>query len=128
MKKIFSKMVPLLIILAVCDPASAQEKTPKTPEERATAITDWMKTNLSLTEEQVPKVQDINIKYANKNEATKNGGESRMQKLKAVKADEKAKDRELSSVLNADQFKTYQAKKEELKQKFKEEAKKRRDQ
>ena len=105
---------------------SAQERTPKTPEERATALTEWMKTNLQLTPDQEGSIQAINLKYANQNEELRNSGKSRMQKLNTLKSNDKAKDKELKAILTEDQFKTYESRKEEVREKFKEEAKARR--
>ena len=50
------------------------------------------------------------------------GGGAKMQTLKS---DNKAKDAELKKILTADQFKSYLAKKDEIKKKFKEEIKER---
>ena len=38
----------------------------RTPEERAKRETEWMKTDLTLTEAQIPLVDTINLKYAKK--------------------------------------------------------------
>lgn len=83
-----------------------------------------MKTNLQLTEAQIPQVKDINLKYANKSEEILNSSQGKMQKAKAAKAQEKAKDEELKQVFTEEQFKTYSAKKTELKKKLKGEARK----
>ncbi|WP_336516912.1 hypothetical protein [Pollutibacter soli] len=127
MKKTICSFV-LSTLLVVIFQAVHSQDTSKTPAERAARLTEWMNTNLSLTDAQLPEVQKINLKYANKNEEIKNSSGSKMQKGKAVKANDKAKDSELSSVLNPDQYKTYQDKKAELREKFKEEAKKKRNQ
>ena len=84
-----------------------------------------MKTNLQLTDDQVPKVQDINIKYANKMEEVKNNVAGKRQKLMTLKENDAAKDAELKQVFTDSQYKTYLTKKEELKKKAKEELKKR---
>ena len=105
-------------------PTFAQtNSTPKSPEDKAKAITGWMKSNLKLTDDQVKKVYPINEKYAAKNQELQTSTASKMGKLKTLKANDKAKDAELKSIFTADQFSQYQAKKEELKEKFKEEMK-----
>ena len=101
---------------------NAQERTPKTPEERATALTEWMKTNLQLTADQEAPVKAINLKYANLNEQVKTSTNARMQKAKPVKDNDEKRDKELEGVLTKEQYKTYLAKKEEMKAKFNEEA------
>lgn len=40
------------------------KENPGTPEQRAQMMTDTMKTSLSLTEDQVPEIYDLNLKYA----------------------------------------------------------------
>lgn len=104
----------------------AQERTPKNPDERAAALTDWMKSNLQLTPEQEEPVQSLNLKYANLNEELRGNSLSRLQKAKKLKANDQAKDKELKTVLNDEQYTLYQSKKDEIRQKFKEEAQERR--
>jgi hypothetical protein len=85
-----------------------------------------MKTNLNLTPEQEESAQAINLKYANLNEELKSNNQSRLQKAKTLKANDQAKDKELKDLLNDEQFKAYLSKKDEVKEKFREEAKARR--
>src|SRR5215475_9013832 len=91
-----------------------------TAEEQATKMTDWMKTNLKLTDAQVPQVQVINLKYANKMNETGNSTLSKQEKMSSMKADVSFKDSEMKGVLTADQYKAYQAKKEQMKKEMKE--------
>ena len=42
------------------------QRQQRTPEERAKRETDWMTTQLALTEKQIPAVDSINLKYAKK--------------------------------------------------------------
>ena len=39
--------------------------------ERSAKLTEWMRINLNLTDEQLPTVRDINLKYAKKMDALK---------------------------------------------------------
>jgi len=98
----------------------AQKKTSATPEERATKITEWMKSNLKLNDDQVTKAQTINLKYANKNQGLQTQAMSRKQKMQELKDNDKAKDAELKDVLTTDQYNTYQAKKDEIRKQMKE--------
>ena len=91
-----------------------------TAEEQATKMTDWMKTNLKLTDAQVPQVQAINLKYANKMNETGNSTLSKQEKMSSMKADASSKDSEMKGVLKADQYQTYLAKKEQMKKEMKE--------
>jgi hypothetical protein len=97
------------------------------PEDRAKKITEWMKTNLQLSDAQVAQVEPINLKYANKAQELQGSTSPKKQKLLVLKDIETAKDEELKKVLTPDQFKTYSAKKEELKQELKKKAKSKRN-
>ena len=108
-------LVPLLtLVLSV----SAQDKQPMNPQEKAQKLTDWMKTNLKLTDDQVAKVQPINLKYALAMADTKQhtGSNAKM----AMKADEEAKDAELKAVLTPEQYSAWQTKKADMKKEMKE--------
>lgn len=118
----------LLVSLATAftSKSFAQERTPKTPDERAAALTGWMKDNLQLTPEQEEPIQSVNLKYANLNEELRSNSLSRLQKAKKLKANDQAKDKELKAILTDEQYTLYQSKKDEIRQKFKEEAQERR--
>ena len=87
-----------------------------TPEERATKVTDWMKKNLQLNDNQVSQVQAINLKYAQQNEQLKGGTQTKEEKMKTMKDTEKNRDAELKGILTADQYKKWEAKKSETKE------------
>ncbi len=120
MKMILAGSFLLITLLLTVNIAWAQKKTSLTPEERATKITEWMRINLQLNNDQATQVQTINLKYANKTQELKTQSMSRKQKMQALKDNDKAKDAELKNVLTADQFKAYQAKKEEIRKQMKE--------
>jgi hypothetical protein len=101
----------------------AQEKTPATPEERATKLTEWMKSTLRLNDSQVSQVQTINSKYAQKNEEIKSAGMGKRKKMQTLKANETGRDAELKTVLTPEQYTTYETKKDEMKKMMKEKAK-----
>ena len=115
--KIITRGFLLATLLALFTTASAQKMT---AEEQANKMTDWMKTNLKLTDDQVAKVQAINLKYANKMHEAKNSTQSKDEKKSSMKAESAAKDSEMKGVLTADQYKSYMAKKEEMKKDMKE--------
>ncbi len=104
----------------------AQDKSIPPAADRAAKLTEWMKTNLQLTDEQLPKIQDINLKYANKADELRSMSGGKRQKLQKLKSDGHAKDGELKTVLTQDQYKIYESKKAELQKQFKEKAKERR--
>lgn len=93
------------------------------PEKISTEETRWMTKKLKLTEEQLPKIEDVNIKYAFKRfdifeeikTATGNGTIAPTEdfrikikeKMLKMKAD---KDKELKDILTPEQFELYQKK------------------
>jgi len=110
------------LMVSLC--GQSQKKTPPTPEERANKLTLWMKTNLQLGDSQVVRVQEINLKYANKmQQLYDNTTLKRRQKVQLLQDNDKAKDQELKGVLTDDQYKTYQSKKAEAKKQVKEKMK-----
>jgi hypothetical protein len=116
-------MLAMIVLMTVECMAQEQEKDPMPPAERAAKLTEWMKTNLQLTNEQEKPVHEINLKYADKTEELRISNEPRAQKFKKLKGYNDDKDKELKVLLTADQFKTYQAKKAEVKEEFKAKAK-----
>jgi hypothetical protein len=126
MKKILSTFLVPLLAVGFCVTAHSQQTSGFSAERHAAKLNDWMKTNLQLTGEQIPKVEEINLKYAKRLEALQAKTIPRRQKLDILKADDKDKEKELKNVFTVDQFKKYQAKKNELKKQMKENIKKKR--
>jgi hypothetical protein len=93
--------------------------------QRSAKLTEWMRINLNLTDEQLPTVRDINLKYAKKMDALKTNSLPKSEKMKQIEDNDKAKDKELKDVLTGSQFQTYLSKKQEIKKKFKENFKQR---
>lgn len=126
MKKLCTQVFATVVFFVFASTVGAQQTQMPTASERSQKLTDWMKTNLSLTDEQVPKVQDINLKYANKMDELKSSSMGKRQKMSALKSDDAAKDAELKGVLTDSQYQTYLSKKNEMKKKFKEKMKEKR--
>lgn len=126
MRKKAPQLITLLAVLLISISVYAQQKEMSPPADRAAGLTEWMKTTLQLTDEQLPKVQEINLKYANKNEDLRHSTLSKKQKLQTLKLNEEGRDAELKQVLTDGQYKTYTTKKNEVKEKMKEGAKSRR--
>jgi len=84
-----------------------------TPESMAQRETDWMTTELSLTADQVTKVSEINVKYAQKQMEMFQGGPppgggGDMSAMQQQMADTAAQKRtELQPILPADQLQKY---------------------
>lgn len=120
MKKIICHLLVFSLFVFTSQIVAAQMPT---ASERATKTTNWMKSNLKLSDDQVPKVQDINLKYANKMDELKNSADSKKQKMETMKADESSKDAELKGVLTDSQYQSWLQKKEEMKKQMKEKMK-----
>jgi Na+-transporting NADH:ubiquinone oxidoreductase subunit NqrC len=95
-----------------------------TPEEKAKALTDRQKNQLTLTDDQYRKVYDINLDFINKLGAVKEDGGGKMAKFRKLKELDKSRDASLQKVLTDEQFKKFQTVKqetrEEMKEKYKE--------
>jgi hypothetical protein len=111
------------MLLLLCVHSSAQKLGDAS--ERSAKLTEWMRINLNLTDEQLPAVRDINLKYAKKMDELKTNSLPRSEKMKQITDNDKAKDGELKAVFTASQFQTYLSKKQEIKKKFKENLKQR---
>lgn len=127
------KLRPLKIALSLCfllfaciltNPASAQDKADmiknSTPEQRAKMQTSIMKAKLQLDTVQVVKVQAINLTAAQKMEPLLKGDGGKLAKFRQMKEIDSAKDKDLKNVLTPEQYKLYEAAKEEMKEKMKE--------
>jgi Spy/CpxP family protein refolding chaperone len=119
--KIMRGLLMLLIFLSI-SALKAQTTIEKvkngqygTPQERAAELDQQMKEGLKLTDEQMPKIQDINLRYSvrTENEVAKTNMSSwsKYRKICAIQSD---KDKELKRVLTAVQFKKYAKKRDEL--------------
>jgi hypothetical protein len=100
--------------------ASAQlealQKT--TPQQRAELQTAMMKERLSLTPEQLPKIEALNLKYAEQMQPIITGSEGPLMKKRAADKVDAAKEAELQQVLAPDQFQKYLAGKDEMRDKL----------
>lgn len=110
----------IIIQLPLSLAAQDEDLKNSTPEERALFQTEWMKSELSLDSTVVPSVYNINLKYAKKTQSLMNSGGSKIQKYRNFKASSDAKDSELKNIFTREQYKLYQQKKEEMKQKMRE--------
>jgi hypothetical protein len=127
MKTIIIVLLSAFAITLQVNAQASQQMKNSTPEERAQKITDWMKTNLQLSDEQVTSVHAINLKYANENESLKDTGISRREKFKKHKDTQASKDEELKGAMTSEQFTTYQSKKKELQDKMRDEVRERKN-
>src|SRR5882672_2392213 len=120
-KIVYGLLMSALLLLFIN--AHSQDKMKANPEDVAKKETEWMKTNLKLTDDQTSQAQAINLKYCNKMHDMQGGSLTKQQKMEAIKTDQQAKDAEMKNVLSADQYKSYEAKKTEMKKQMKEKMK-----
>ena len=123
MKKTCLHLASAVVMLLSALNSSAQKMGDAA--ERSAKLTEWMRINLNLTDEQLSTVRDINLKYAKKMDELKTNSLPKSEKMKQITDNDKAKDGELKNVLTASQFQTYLSKKQEIKKKFKENLKQR---
>ncbi|WP_044219947.1 hypothetical protein [Chitinophaga pinensis] len=111
----------LLLLMTIAMPSFAQD-TKK--DKAAKALTDTMRTQLSLDDTQYSKVYDINADFVGKLAGLKDDSDSKMAKFKKMKAIDEDRDKALKAVLSAEQFKSFQEFKkqnrQEMKARFKE--------
>ncbi|PZF70859.1 hypothetical protein [Taibaiella soli] len=99
-------------------------------EQLADLQTEMMIAQLDLTNEQIPKVYDVNLKFAGElmgNVDKMQSSKNKMQKSKVskeMKSDSKAKDEAMKPILSADQYDVYMANREAMRQYLKETMKK----
>jgi hypothetical protein len=123
MKSFFLNGFLAISLLMVFSQAEAQQLGDAA--ERSSKLTEWMRINLILKDDQLVKVRDINLKYAKKMDALQTNMLPKSEKMRQITDNDKAKDKELKDVLTDAQFQAYLSKKEEIKKKFKEGLKKR---
>ena len=87
-------------------------------EEMAKRDTEQMKSELNLTADQLPKVEAINLKYAQKrSELFQNGPDGDFEQIRAKMQENQKQQRvEFEKVLTADQLKKYDTMMEERRQ------------
>lgn len=119
MKSMLKHLGITALLIGALAVAKAQDGQMPSAEARAAKMTDWMKTNLNLTADQLGKVQALNLKYAQKMDSARNNTGDRQAKFAQMKSDNEARDTELKGILTDDQYKTYQEKKQEMKSKYK---------
>lgn len=113
------RTIALAMTLLAGSVAFGQQQKPKaTPEDKATRLTERMKKELLLTEDQATKVADINLGIARKNEGVRNNSSYTPEQKKQIhESNEAARKAMLKEVLTPEQFKRYEEKetKHELK-------------
>ena len=104
-------------------PASAQladlEKLGHTTaEQRAEFLTKDMKSRLSLTAEQLPKVEALNLEYAKKAQPLLEEQGDLFSRIRKMRAQNEEKEAALRKLLSDEQWKEYEAGRSDLKSKM----------
>jgi len=107
----------LLIASAITASAQLDKLKNTTPQERAKAQTLFMKSKLDLTEAQLPKVEALNLKYAEKLDPVIKGSAGPLVKMQEFRQANEDKEAEMKGILSPDQFQRYLAAKQEMREK-----------
>jgi hypothetical protein len=106
----------LFLFLSISGASFAQE-TKK--EQAAKMLTDTMKTQLSLNDDQYKQVYDINLDFISKLGAAKQDAGGKMAKFKKMKEVDQDRDAAMKKILTEDQFKSFQEHKKENRKELK---------
>lgn len=107
--------------------AHAQDKRAMSPAERAKHQTERMTKELGLNDEQVAKVQAINVKYAEQAESVRNERKANAASTKGKGAEiQDARMADLKAVLDTEQYEKLVAKQEAMKERRMEQRKEKR--
>jgi hypothetical protein len=122
-KRRHSKLKGLIFILSLLTMATSGfaqngKVSNRTPEEKAQLMTDKQKEKIDFSDNQEQQMFDINLKYVKEMEKTSVGGRS-MSTFRKLKDMSNRKDKEVKSVLDKDQYKTYLKQKEEMRAQMK---------
>lgn len=116
MKKIFVPIASFIVLLMFTPEVFAQQgqggqgRGNMNPKEMAKRQTDQMNENLDLTADQLPKVEALNLKYADKFMTARNESAGDRDAMRStMMAINKEKDVELKKILTADQWTKWEA-------------------
>ena len=110
----------LIMVCGMCLSANLNAQQTKSPEDRAKAITDEMKSKLNLNDDQFKKVSDVNLKYAKERNDIFSGSGDKKSKEDKMKTSFDSEKNDMKSILTSDQYKKY----EDMLKEMKKEAKK----
>lgn len=117
-KYVKGSLLILAIALLGVGTAAAQDAKIN-PETIAKNLTEKMKTDLTLSDDQNSKVYTINLKFVQQAETIRNSGDEKLAKLRAIKSANEEKTKELKAVLTKEQFEKYEEMQKEKKEDFK---------
>jgi hypothetical protein len=118
--KSYLKILLAVLLLTVCTGAIAQSKLTDEQKQAIKARYEANKQQLNLTDDQSKKVDAINTTFFEGLFEIKNSSDSKLSKYRKFKSISSDRDKKMKAVLNKDQYKTYKAQQEAMKDDFKE--------
>lgn len=106
----------LALFLLIAGASFAQDGS---ADQKAKALTDRMKTQLTLNDDQYKQAYDINLNFVTKLGGIKEDAGSKMSKFKKLKSVDEERDAALKKVLTEQQFKEFQTQKKENREEMK---------
>ena len=106
MKKTIS-ITLIALVLLISSTITAQEKQ-KTPEEKATLMTQTLKEQIQFSDETEEAVYEINLKFVNDLSAVKDKDISKYKKAQELKALDQERNAALKEVLTEEEYKLYE--------------------
>lgn len=119
MKKVF---ISMMFFVALTISAQAQTSKPKLTEEQKKELKaklDAYKEKLNLSDEQKPKVEEVNMEYMEALSKIKEDGGSKMSRYKKFKQASNNRDKKMKEILTKEQYKIYKEHQEEIKEELK---------
>ncbi len=115
MKRLAMLVLSALLVSSVM---FAQQRQRPSADDMAKRQTEQMVSNLSLNDDQKSKVEAINLKYAQQQQAAfQSSNDDRQARMDEMKKMQEAKDTELKGILTSDQYTKYQQNQQERKAK-----------
>lgn len=114
MKKLL--MIGCMVILAIS--GFAQSKMTEKEKEEAVAKYKVYMESLNLTEEQKPKVEEINMRFFEGVSNVKKSNSSKLDKYRTFKSLSSTRDAEMKKVLTKEQYSIYKEHQEEQRENF----------
>ena len=119
MNNYFKMLLPALLLIVAGAGAMAQSKLTDEQKQEIKARYEANKQQLNLTGDQSKKVDAINATFFEGLFEMKNSGDSKLSKYRKFKSLSADRDKKMKAVLNKDQYKTYKAQQEAMKDEFK---------
>jgi len=114
--KVFLSSLALALLIAFANHSQAQQEK----SEFAKAITDSLKSQVGLSDEQYPKVLAVNESFVAKSQQIKSEGGSKIAMLKKMRAAGEERKTSLKALLTDEQYKKFEEHQEENKKMIKE--------